>query len=544
MTLRALTGLIFLAGCAYPGELRMELNKNVRIPKRRVLVFFVDGMRKELADRMLREGRLPNIQKYLYDRGCHADYAVTSIPSITFADIGSMNTGRFPGHHEILGNKWFDRVLGQYQNYMSPGDILKVDHDLRAPTIYEMLPDKYTVTIQTPIRRGATRPYDNWMSSGLDWFCGRYEAVDELAAQRFEDIAKSSEITGRWPDYIFAYFPAVDHIGHQYGACSKQYEEAFINFDAQIGRICRGLEKNHLLEEYYLILLSDHGHEFCKRETRWMPDEFFEDNLNLSIIDERFIKNGEPVVWQNYLKKYRIAVVTGGPRIAHIFLRCGEYWDEEPTFDQVEHFLRDFAPKAFTLCKNKNLSECLADQPAVAMVAMKEKANIIRIITHTGSARIIRQLNGNGTKEYLYQPIQHDPLNYRSHKSTAGMVATGYYCQDDWLQASCDSGFPDFVPQICEVFDSDRAGQIMLFAASGWAFSKRDFGGHGSVIPSDMNVTFAFAGPGIAKGKTFRTARIVDLVPTVLEMLGCSDRLKNVGPLDGKSLMPILKAKP
>lgn len=236
--------------------------------------------------------------------------------------------------------------------------------------------------------------------------------------------------------------------------------------------------------------------------------------------------------------------MTGGPRTAHIFLRCGEYWDEEPTFDEVNHFLRDHELKAFNLCKDKELPECLAEQPAVAIVAMKEKANLIRIMTHTGSARIFRQINGDGTKKYMYQPIRNDPLNYRSHKPTAGMVGTGFYRQDDWLRASCDSGFPDFVPQICEFFDSDRAGQIMLFAASGWAFSRKDFGGHGSVIPSDMNVPFIFAGPGIRKGSCLRTARVVDLMPTVLDMLGCPDRLKNIGPIDGKSLLPVLTAPP
>ena len=124
------------------------------------------------------------------------------------------------------------------------------------------------------------------------------------------------------------------------------------------------------------------------------------------------------------------------------------------------------------------------------------------------------------------------------------MVGKGFFRKDDWLRASCDSEFPDFVPQICEVFDSNRAGQILLFATRGWDFDKKGLGGHGSVIPSDMNIPFMFAGPGIPKGSHIRTARVVDLMPTVMEMLGCSDRLKNVGPIDGKSLMPVLTASP
>lgn len=541
ITLLSSGGLLALAGCAHPGELKMDLGEKVRVPRQRVLVFFVDGLRKEVADQMLKEGRLPNIQKYLYDRGSHADYAVTTIPSITFANIGSMTTGRFPGHHEIMGNKWFDRVLGKYQDYMTPNTYLKIDQDLRSPTIYEMMPDKYTVTIQSPIRRGTMRSYDNWMSSGLNWFINRATEVDKLVAQRFEEIAACAEVTGRWPDYIFTWFPAVDHMGHEFGACSKQYEDTVVNFDDQVGRICRVLERNHLLEEYYLILLSDHGHEYCKMENKWIPEEYFEHVLNLSLLDEMYQENGDSCLWQAHNKKYRIAMVNGGPRVAHVFLRCGDYWDEEPTYDEVEHFLQTHFSKAFEKCGRKELPEFLARQPAVAMVAVKEKANTVRILTATASARIFRQIDRNGKKTYLYQPTQNDPLHYRKHPRTADMIKEQYYSGDDWLNASCDSEFPDFVPQICEVFDSNRAGQLILFAAPGWDFGKKELGGHGSVIPSDMNVTFVVAGPGISKGSPIRTARIVDLVPTVMDILGCSDRLKNAGPIDGKSLLPVLK---
>jgi arylsulfatase A-like enzyme len=51
-----------------------------------------------------------------------------------------------------------------------------------------------------------------------------------------------------------------------------------------------------------------------------------------------------------------------------------------------------------------------------------------------------------------------------------------------------------------------------------------------------MNIPF-IAGPGIPKG-SIKTARLVDIFPTVLDMLGCADRLKMIGPIDGQSLLP------
>ena len=44
------------------------------------------------------------------------------------------------------------------------------------------------------------------------------------------------------------------------------------------------------------------------------------------------------------------------------------------------------------------------------------------------------------------------------------------------------------MPQSVEMFDSPRAGDIVLFAATDWSFNKDDQGGHGSCLPRDMHM--------------------------------------------------------
>jgi len=540
-SISALTILIcLLAGCAHTGELKINLAPQVRIPQRPVLILFADGVRTDLVDRMMDTGELPNIKRYIYDRGCRARYAVSCLPTITYAVTASITTGRLPGHHHIMGNKWFDRNSGKYQDYTFIRTYHQVDHDLRAPTIFEILNDRYTVTIQTANRLGAVRAIDNWMTSGINWFFRRILTVDQLVAVRFELIADCAKAVGQWPDLILAYFPAVDEIGHRFGADSPQYRHALINLDAQIGRIFRSMETTGMLDRYYVFFVSDHGHVPAKKSMYWSPEDYLARRLAIPMVSGMFLENASSCQRHRYLNKNtRIVVVTGGNRRSHIHLRTGQFWTDRPKYAEVVDFVNKFAPSARQQAKDATLMEMLAGQEAVRLVAARVDDNHAEVFFRNERAIIERRVTA-GQKTYRYRTIKGDPLRYTACRFTSaegGLVDNAFHDADRWLAASCRSEFPDFVPQIIEMFDSPRAGEIVLFADRGWDFSANDLGGHGSALKDDMIVPFVLVGPDIAHGEIL-TARLVDIVPTVLDILGLSDRLTQAGKLDGKSILP------
>jgi hypothetical protein len=529
-----------LFGCADRSELDIHPAKNTTIPQKRVIVFLVDGMRNDIVQSMLKEGELPNFKHYFYDRGCQVENAVSVIPSITYAAIASSITGRFPGHHQIVGNEWFDRISGKFQNYKEFRTFQEVDNDLKAPTLYEMLPDKFTVTIQTAHRRGAARSYDNWMSNGINWHFENFRGVDSVIASRFSEIASCSNSIGTWPDLIFTYFPSLDHIGHHYGSTSKEYRQMLEYVDGQIGRICRGLEKSNLLNGTYLILVSDHGHEDSPNECSWSIEDCFRKELKIPFVNDLFLEGCKPETWQNHLKNYRMVLVNSGPRRIQLYLRSGEFWFSQPSYGEVRNFLKQWYPHSLKKTQGDDLVEFLIKNPSAGIVALKEKENMIRIVGKTGEARVIRTLQPDGVKLYRYETISGDPLNYGDFIQTKKFVNGKSVNSRTWLSASCQTDYPDFVPQIVEFYDAHRSGEITLFAAPGWDFSADSHGGHGSVFRRDMVMPFVIAGPGISKS-TIKTARLVDLTPTILELLGCSDRLNRFGNLDGESLYSQIK---
>ena len=100
------------------------------------IVFLIDGLNAEMFEEMLTAGELPTIRKYFVDRGLYAPRAVANTPSVTLANLTSIVTGRFCGHHGVVGINWFDRNRLIWRNYETIAQKNTLDGDYIAPTIF------------------------------------------------------------------------------------------------------------------------------------------------------------------------------------------------------------------------------------------------------------------------------------------------------------------------------------------------------------------------------------------------------------------------
>jgi putative ABC transport system permease protein len=254
-----IAALAGLAGCG-KHPLRLSIDPAVARPDKSVVLFFVDGMDYRRLHELLAQGRLTTIQRLFVEGGVRVDHAVTSIPAMTYPNTVSLLTGRFPGHHGIVGNQWFDRRTLASTDYINPSLYQTDNFDFHCPTIYEMLPDLLTVSVQCHTHRGASIARPNQNATGLAWSVGLFLSIDQLAGGTLEEVDEDVNRVGRWPSLLTFYFPGVDEIGHRSGSDSKRYAEALENADRQIKRVTDALKKNGLLEHYRLVLVSDHSH--------------------------------------------------------------------------------------------------------------------------------------------------------------------------------------------------------------------------------------------------------------------------------------------
>ena len=523
-------------GCIPNEPPKIELSPVTHVPVKLGMVLWVDGVGADTLEAMAAKGELPNISKYLIARGVTVGSAVASIPTITYPNNISFITGVLPGHHGITGNSWFDRNRLVFQNYSFVKSYLMVNRDFGYKTIYEMLNQDFSSTILTPAHRGATEPFNNMISAGTAWFLGYQDTISHLTTLRFNDISALANRSGRWPEYIFAYFSSPDTVNHHKGQ-GQEYRDIIIDFDQQVGHICQSLEKAGLLDRTYISLISDHGITGSRQHLDM--GEYFETKLGIPTSSDDF---GYVHSFDARLKHFqdaRAVVCVNGDRQVAIHLRPGEHWWVRPTLAETEGFTKFCSDAWLKSPPSQSLPQVLAALPATDLVVVRVDENNLRILNTGGTAELTRGRTDGGNV-YRYRAMQGvDPLGYKADHRTAGLMDGQFHDAQQWLDASAGGERPDVVAQLLELNDSPRAGDILLFAKDGWDYGHEDLGGHGGLTRRELIVPWIIAGPGLPRGGHIEGARSVDLVPTMMDLLGRAD---SIPPgLDGRSIADRLR---
>ncbi len=518
----ALTALV-ASGCAHQRTAELFGDGAIDRPEICVTVFFADGMGGPTMQAMLDRGQLPHIAEHFVAGGVGVEHSMASLPPITYANAVSIITGVFPGHHDVTGNRWFDPRSCTLRDYGSATTYRKVNDDFHQPTIYELLDDAFTVNVQGHTRRGVSVSIDNVVTAGLDWLVGRYSAVDARVGRGVGEVAARARRAGRWPALYFNYFPGLDEVGHRSGADSAEYAAALVTVDQAIGKIIKRVEDLAPADRRYYVLLSDHGHVPTPPGkaidlARWLGE-----TARLRVYEQARLPAGAG--GPSCLPDHDVVLINGAFRRAAIHL----------------------LPPARTATDQPIATwpwvRGLPQLPGVAVVCTRYGADAVRATSADGGLHIERRLE-DGVKQYRATPLNGPALldAVLGDGAEARTVRDGWHNSRVWLAASANARFPDFVPQIVELFDSPRAGDVIVFAADDYSFSDDWHGGHGSCVYRDMHVPLFFTGPGLPPGGRIPAARLVDVTPTVLDLLGATESLPADVTFDGVSLLPALRS--
>ncbi len=503
----------------------IRLNPDVQRPARSVVIFFADGMDAYRMRELAAVGRLPNIQKHFLDGGVGVDYAVSSLPSITYANCSSMITGLYPGHHGIMGNYWFDRYSLVSRYYMTFETYRTVNEHMVQPTLYDMLREHFTLNIQGHTRRGVTTTIDNEYMFACYWAIHRFIHADWHAGQSYASAGTIANKVKRWPTVIMSYYPGVDEVGHRSGPLSGHYEGALVNIDDIVGQVTEALKKAGLHDSTYYVLLADHGMAPVGRKQQldllgWLRHEK-KMRVRSKAIDLEFYEDRYQL-----MESYDAVANVDAGRAAMIHLRGEQGWHKRPGPEEVLRWIHS--------------EPSILDQPAVGWLFTRAGPNRARVLTRDGSV-IVERFQREGELYYRMTDMKGDPLGYKKVPQLADFLAADGHPSRAWLAATARLECPDVVAQAVEMFDSPRTGDIVLMAADGWAFYKGERGGHGSISQRDMRLPMFFSGPDLPRGASIPYARLVDFTPTVLGLLGEQERLKDYPALDGINLADELR---
>ena len=507
----------------------IPIGPDPELPVKSAVIFWADGVDHQRFDELLAAGKLPNIERVFVKGGVTVEYGIDSIPSVTYANGASLITGRYPGHNGITGNLWLDRRNLQTSYYLTLKTYLDNNNHIQGPTLYDILSDQFTLNIWCHSRRGVSQSIDYGPSYGWHWFWNTYDLSDAEMPADFARTANIARQVGRWPTVITTYCSGVDEIGHLYGPNSPQYTHSLEIIDDNVGRMTETLKTNGVADRTYFILASDHGMVPTPRKQSIDLCHWLRHYRGLEILATTL--QGESYTQRMAeLDDYDAFVAIGSDRHATIHIPGKQGWFRTPLPGEVEEFTLA-EPSLLTL-------------PTVDCAVMRDGPDRVKILSARGSAVVERDISGQCNR-YRINNLDGDPLGYETDSDLALFVAAGWHRSRDWLTATCQTSHPDFVPQIVDMFDSSRAGDIVLFAADEAAFARKWRGGHGSCLRRDMHVVQLWSGPDLPPGTSIRCSRLVDITPTVVGLLGEADRLKNFPPLDGINIARQLKnAKP
>lgn len=514
------------------GPVTLEVSPRISRPERMGVVFFADGLDIGRLDEMVAAGELPNIERRFVRGGARVRNAIGAMPSDTYPNSVSLITGVLPGHHGIVGNRWFDRYSLQMAYYITAETFRDSNRHFQNSTIYEILSDQFTVSVQCHTFRGATLSIHDDVSMAIDWTGGGFVNFDRRTGYFVTRVGRAAVAAGRWPVLTTYYFPGVDEIGHRYGRRSPEYREAVLNVDAQVGRVTDALEGAGLLRDTYCVLVSDHGQVDYDSTKYLNVRKRLEKHCGLRVTD-RIFPQTDILRNQTRLGAFDAVVMNGSFRRSVIHLRGVGGWHERPSTEAVDRVVRCGAD-----------GDRLYEHPAVELAAIPLSHDRVLVISRAGEAEIERVSEG-GSKSYRLTNKRGDALGYLNDATLSAFVNAGAHDSRAWLVATANTRIPDFVPQVVEMFESPRAGDIVLFASDAGTFEDSEVCGHGSCLSADVKLTLFFAGPGITGGAEIPHCRMVDVMPTVLDLLGEVRRLDERIPTDGISLREqLMKALP
>lgn len=458
---------------------------------KRVILLLVDGLRPDVAERMLAAGALPNLARMTGRRG--VGRAVTTFPSTTNVAYLPFLTGCAPGRLNVPAIRWLDRAdyggrwwrerdaLRSYCGYQAG----RLDADLPADvrTIWELVPE--SAGIFTPVTRGLS-PDGNRAGLARQFWGAVAHFIPQLHGFADRAVARRLLAAVEQPlRFVFAQFPAVDGYTHRWGPDSPRVHNAMRFIDDTVGEVLAALTRRGERDDTLLVMVSDHG--AAPVHTHLDLADWFRGRGVPAL--------SHPVMWQ---RDPRVAVAVSGNGHATIYARPGvpraDRWPLE--------MLRQ--PQAFGT--DNDLVAELAAEEGVAFVAGEAGPGRIGVVSSDGYAEITRSRG-----RVSYRRCTGDPLKLGADRSASAQ---------DWLAAYAVDPYPDAAVQLLDQFAASRTGDMVVAAREGWDLRRRfEFpehkAGHGSLVRSHMLVPFWSSEPVPTTGM-----RTVDVFPAMLHWLG------------------------
>lgn len=446
-----------------------------------------DGARADVFTSLLERGDLPNISKYIVDRGSYRD-AVSVFPSTTGPAYTPYILGKYPGRCNLPGIRWFDRYkyndrskllsFERFRSYIGLETyFMNSDVTRDNKSVFEIFPR--SVNILNELSRGVKFRNDTTRFSKLYYkvkshFTDKTDEVDQAARKILLHSLKEL------PDYVYAVFLGIDTYSHVMHPFHKTTIDSYRMIDETVGAAAKFLENEGRLDETLLVVASDHG--LSQSHSHFDTLGFMR-------------KSGYKTLGYTNVLKYFTdadsACMISGNAMCNLYVKSPEGWGRRSTFEEMEA-----------------LTGNLLEREEIDILAGVDGEGRTRIKSRRGEA--LAWLDEKGLLNY--KKLKGDPFGYN------GVPAK--MTTEQALDRTYGTDYPDAIEQLVQIMESPRTGDLVLSAALGYDLRATDenpehCSSHGSLHRDHMIM------PLVINHKLKReNVRSVDIYPTILELMG------------------------
>ena len=476
---------------------------------KRFVFIIIDGAPYEIFKALVENGDLPNIKKHVVDCG-NLNKAVSAFPSTTGPAFVPFFMGLYPGTANIPGIRWLSKANFQHPHrFKRPGicsymglDGLHFEADLPADasTLFNFFSP--VSNIYNLLARGCppAKNLTRWIKPFVytyAHFSHRWRFVNQIAIQHLHKAAETGA------QFITCLFPAVDTFSHLTEIQSPQVLRTYREIDAAIGKLVDILQKADTLEDTFILITSDHG----------MSDTHTHIDIPQHLDDGGWRCLHYPKVWRQDAVS---ASMVSGNGMTHLYFKNSgngkKGWGTRMPFEQLHQI---------------GVVSSLIELEGLGLVAGQSETGDIIVQSRGGQGSIschslgTGQGNPQGVANFIecadsirfsYEFTGADPLGYG--------VRYKNLSSREVLRETYDSSYPDGIVQLWQIFKSERTGDLVLSAKSGYDLRARyeiprHHASHGALIAEHMHIPLATNYP-ISE----QCIRSVDVFPTVLNFCG------------------------
>ena len=223
-----------------------RVNALSQMQKPIVILISIDGFRYDYLEKF----RPPTLLSWAKN-GVRADGLIPSFPTLTFPNHISIITGLRPGHHGIVGNKFYDKTR---QKFYALGDNASVnDGSWYRGTPLWAAAEKEQMLSATCFWVGSEAKIGGVEQTYLKPYDGKVPNI-----QRVKWVTEWLGLPAeRRPHFISLYFSDVDSNGHYFGPDAEETKKSVLEIDTALGQLNDFIRKQKM--DVQIVVVSDHG---------------------------------------------------------------------------------------------------------------------------------------------------------------------------------------------------------------------------------------------------------------------------------------------